>query len=173
MNPRCSFPWDCHHSAVRTLAPAGTDPAPSDPGNRPADPAKPAVDPTVEAVTKGGFYMKVRNLTDTWAAANAPQLLRNPVAYFSAEFGFHETLPIAASLALAFVLIPNVRWWMRLALPAEAQDYPAQLAFLRRARLEHTLRNMRSRSRRAAAGRRWCRSDRPSPCAGRSPGRRG
>lgn len=33
---------------------------------------------------------------DTWAAANAPQLLNNPVAYFSAEFGFHESLPIAA-----------------------------------------------------------------------------
>ena len=26
----------------------------------------------------------------------APQLLQNPVAYFSAEFGFHETLPISA-----------------------------------------------------------------------------
>src|SRR5215469_2680006 len=33
---------------------------------------------------------------DTWAAANAPGLKKNPVAYFSAEFGFHETLPIAA-----------------------------------------------------------------------------
>ncbi|MBO7524818.1 MAG: alpha-glucan family phosphorylase, partial [Verrucomicrobia bacterium] len=33
---------------------------------------------------------------DTWAAANAPQLQNNPVAYFSAEFGFHESLPIAA-----------------------------------------------------------------------------
>jgi glycogen phosphorylase len=32
----------------------------------------------------------------TWCAENAPQLLKNPVAYFSAEFGFHETLPIAA-----------------------------------------------------------------------------
>lgn len=38
-------------------------------------------------------YMKD---TDTWGKANAPALLRNPVAYFSAEFGFHETLPIAA-----------------------------------------------------------------------------
>ncbi len=34
--------------------------------------------------------------TDTWAASHAPQLARHPVAYFSAEFGFHETLPIAA-----------------------------------------------------------------------------
>jgi glycogen phosphorylase len=33
---------------------------------------------------------------DTWGAKNAPQLLKNPVAYFTAEFGFHETLPIAA-----------------------------------------------------------------------------
>lgn len=32
----------------------------------------------------------------TWAQQNAPQLKANPVAYFSAEFGFHETLPIAA-----------------------------------------------------------------------------
>ncbi|MEI7729680.1 MAG: alpha-glucan family phosphorylase [Verrucomicrobiota bacterium] len=32
----------------------------------------------------------------TWAAQHAPALLENPVAYFSAEFGFHESLPIAA-----------------------------------------------------------------------------
>lgn len=32
----------------------------------------------------------------TWAHQNAPAFLRNPVSYFSAEFGFHETLPIAA-----------------------------------------------------------------------------
>ena len=32
----------------------------------------------------------------TWGAQHAPALLKNPVAYFSAEFGFHETLPIAA-----------------------------------------------------------------------------
>src|SRR5688572_11846601 len=32
----------------------------------------------------------------TWAAQHAPQFAKNPVAYFSAEFGFHETLPIAA-----------------------------------------------------------------------------
>jgi starch phosphorylase len=36
------------------------------------------------------------NDKDTWAAANAPELAGRPVAYFSAEFGFHETLPIAA-----------------------------------------------------------------------------
>jgi len=34
--------------------------------------------------------------TDTWAAAHSPRLAKRPVAYFSAEFGFHETLPIAA-----------------------------------------------------------------------------
>lgn len=33
---------------------------------------------------------------ETWASKNAPQLKGRPVAYFSAEFGFHETLPIAA-----------------------------------------------------------------------------
>jgi len=32
----------------------------------------------------------------TWAHEHAPALRTNPVAYFSAEFGFHETLPIAA-----------------------------------------------------------------------------
>jgi glycogen phosphorylase len=38
-------------------------------------------------------YLKDKN---TWGQANAPALLKNPVAYFTAEFGFHETLPIAA-----------------------------------------------------------------------------
>ncbi|HTD67082.1 MAG TPA: alpha-glucan family phosphorylase [Candidatus Limnocylindria bacterium] len=33
---------------------------------------------------------------NTWCHQNAPKLLKNPVAYFTAEFGFHETLPIAA-----------------------------------------------------------------------------
>src|SRR5436853_2858221 len=32
----------------------------------------------------------------TWAHEKAPGLRQNPIAYFSAEFGFHETLPIAA-----------------------------------------------------------------------------
>jgi len=32
----------------------------------------------------------------TWGHENAVPLLEHPVAYFSAEFGFHETLPIAA-----------------------------------------------------------------------------
>ena len=36
------------------------------------------------------------NDPNTWAQQHAPALLKNPVAYFSAEFGFHETLPIAA-----------------------------------------------------------------------------
>ncbi len=34
--------------------------------------------------------------TDTWGRRNAPALSKTPVAYFTAEFGFHETLPIAA-----------------------------------------------------------------------------
>jgi starch phosphorylase len=33
---------------------------------------------------------------NTWAHQHAAKLRENPVAYFSAEFGFHETLPIAA-----------------------------------------------------------------------------
>ncbi|MFZ0825848.1 MAG: alpha-glucan family phosphorylase [Verrucomicrobiia bacterium] len=32
----------------------------------------------------------------TWGHLNAPSLFQNPVAYFSAEFGFHESLPISA-----------------------------------------------------------------------------
>src|SRR6185369_15896442 len=36
------------------------------------------------------------NDNHTWTHQHAPQLLQRPVAYFSAEFGFHETLPIAA-----------------------------------------------------------------------------
>src|SRR5258705_8189070 len=38
-------------------------------------------------------YLKEKN---TWARSNAPALVDRPVAYFTAEFGFHETLPIAA-----------------------------------------------------------------------------
>src|SRR2546423_13966851 len=38
-------------------------------------------------------YLKEKN---TWAAQHVPSLLNDPVAYFTAEFGFHETLPIAA-----------------------------------------------------------------------------
>src|SRR5947208_10915585 len=38
-------------------------------------------------------YLKEKN---TWARQHAASLLEAPVAYFTAEFGFHETLPIAA-----------------------------------------------------------------------------
>jgi starch phosphorylase len=38
-------------------------------------------------------YMADQN---TWGRLNAAALQKHPVAYFSAEFGFHETLPIAA-----------------------------------------------------------------------------
>ncbi|MCL5095955.1 MAG: alpha-glucan family phosphorylase [Candidatus Omnitrophica bacterium] len=46
-----------------------------------------------EAVGIFNAYLEEKN---TWARENAPALVQNPVAYFSAEFGFHETLPIAA-----------------------------------------------------------------------------
>ena len=36
------------------------------------------------------------NDKSAWAYKHAPALGKNPAAYFSAEFGFHETLPIAA-----------------------------------------------------------------------------
>jgi starch phosphorylase len=36
------------------------------------------------------------NDQETWGRQNAPALIHAPAAYFSAEFGFHETLPIAA-----------------------------------------------------------------------------
>jgi starch phosphorylase len=52
------------------------------------------------------FQARVRNVVDqferymnepeTWGNKHVPHLKKNPVAYFSAEFGFHETLPIAA-----------------------------------------------------------------------------
>ena len=38
-------------------------------------------------------YMEEEN---TWGREHMPHLQERPVAYFSAEFGFHETLPIAA-----------------------------------------------------------------------------
>ena len=34
------------------------------------------------------------NDKETWAAKNAPELVKNPVAYFSAEFGIHESVRI-------------------------------------------------------------------------------
>jgi len=36
------------------------------------------------------------NEPKTWGRTHAPELHKNPVAYFSAEFGWHESLPIAA-----------------------------------------------------------------------------
>ena len=48
----------------------------------------------VREVLKGfDAYMTEKK---TWGAKNAAALKQNPIAYFSAEFGFHETLPIAA-----------------------------------------------------------------------------
>ena len=46
-----------------------------------------------QVLKKFDNYMREKN---TWAQQNAPSLMANPVAYFSAEFGFHETLPTAA-----------------------------------------------------------------------------
>ena len=43
-----------------------------------------------------GKFDAYLNEENTWGDENAPELRENPVAYFSAEFGFHETLPIAA-----------------------------------------------------------------------------
>ena len=39
---------------------------------------------------------RISNDQNTWCHQHAPQLHKNPVAYFSAEFGFHESLPISA-----------------------------------------------------------------------------
>jgi starch phosphorylase len=41
-------------------------------------------------------FSRYMNDSATWAHQNVAALRANPVAYFSAEFGFHETLPIAA-----------------------------------------------------------------------------
>ncbi|HEX9090326.1 MAG TPA: alpha-glucan family phosphorylase, partial [Anaerolineales bacterium] len=38
-------------------------------------------------------YMKLK---ETWFAANHPQHVNRPIAYFSSEFGLHETMPIYA-----------------------------------------------------------------------------
>lgn len=46
-----------------------------------------------KAISALDSYLDEKN---TWGARNAPALAKNPVAYFTAEFGFHETLPIAA-----------------------------------------------------------------------------
>ncbi|NTW68984.1 MAG: alpha-glucan family phosphorylase [Chlorobiaceae bacterium] len=39
-------------------------------------------------------FTEYMNAKDTWAAKNAPELVENPVAYFSAEFGIHESVRI-------------------------------------------------------------------------------
>src|SRR5579872_770250 len=41
-------------------------------------------------------FEKYLNEKETWAKKHAPKLQKNPVVYFSAEFGFHESLPISA-----------------------------------------------------------------------------
>lgn len=46
-----------------------------------------------DVLTTFEAYLEEKN---TWGRQNAALLRQSPVAYFSAEFGFHETLPIAA-----------------------------------------------------------------------------
>ncbi len=46
-----------------------------------------------KVITDFDAYMQDQG---TWGRQHAPNLMARPVAYFSAEFGFHETLPIAA-----------------------------------------------------------------------------
>jgi starch phosphorylase len=41
-------------------------------------------------------FQRYMSREHVWARVHAPELLTRPVAYFCAEFGFHETLPIAA-----------------------------------------------------------------------------
>src|ERR1043165_6845634 len=54
---------------------------------------EPDFEDNVRRVLKGfNEYIGKKN---TWGAKNAAALKQSPVAYVSAEFGFHETLPIA------------------------------------------------------------------------------
>lgn len=61
----------------------------------------------LNAVTHNRHYMELYERTlaafdeymqaeQTWFKATHPELLNNPIAYFSTEFGLHETLPIYA-----------------------------------------------------------------------------
>ena len=43
-----------------------------------------------------GDFQEYLSTENTWVNREAPDLAKKPVAYFSAEFGLHETLPIAA-----------------------------------------------------------------------------
>ncbi|MBZ5499029.1 MAG: alpha-glucan family phosphorylase [Acidobacteriia bacterium] len=55
-------------------------------------------DPRFAAQVRGALksFEAYLNDTNTWGLRHAPALQKHPVAYFTAEFGFHETLPIAA-----------------------------------------------------------------------------
>jgi len=61
----------------------------------------------LNAVTQDRYYLEFYNRTfrafdqyldskDTWFMRNYPERINHPVAYFSTEFGLHETLPIYA-----------------------------------------------------------------------------
>ena len=62
---------------------------------------------SLNAVTYDRYYMDFYEKTmaefdaymaaeDTWFNSNYPELVNSPIAYFSSEFGLHETLPIYA-----------------------------------------------------------------------------
>ncbi len=85
LSPRC---WqNLYHNAVAVLKEVS-------PEELTARLAEPDFAAKVREIL-GSFdsYMKQ---SDTWGDKHAPQLKKNPVAYFSAEFGWHEALPIAA-----------------------------------------------------------------------------
>ena len=43
--------------------------------------------------------------TDTWTHRTQPELAQNPIAYFSMEFGLHETLPIYSADSACWLAI--------------------------------------------------------------------
>lgn len=76
----------CHHNPVAVLESASQDRL-----------AQLAIDPVyikrVQALAEQ--FDRYMNETDTWASQVAPQITQqSPVAYFCAEFGVHESLPI-------------------------------------------------------------------------------
>jgi starch phosphorylase len=85
LSPRC---WqNLYHNAVAVM----NELTPYELQVRLQEPA--LADRVRKALAKFDAYL---HSTETWAAQAAPGLKTRPVAYFSAEFAFHETLPIAA-----------------------------------------------------------------------------
>lgn len=63
--------------------------------------------PKLNSVTNNRYYLEFydrimrsfdqyMNRTDTWFASNYPELRNRPIAYFTMEYGFHESLPLYA-----------------------------------------------------------------------------